>query len=247
MGRYFIELSYKGTRYAGFQIQKNAWTIQSEVEKALEVFFNQKISLTGSSRTDTGVHALQNYFHFDFEKKIEDACVYNLNSILPKDISICRIFLMKEESHCRFDAISRSYKYFIYTKKNPFLEDRAYYFPFNIQFEPLQKVAELIVGYHDFSGFSKRNSQVKNFFCDVSESFWRIENECFVYNVTANRFLRGMVKALVGTMLQVGRGKIDIQGFKKIIASKDALLADFSVTGTGLFLQEVRFPAGYFQ
>jgi tRNA pseudouridine38-40 synthase len=246
LNRYFIELFYKGTCYAGFQVQKNAVTVQSEVEKALEIFFQSKISLTGSSRTDSGVHALQNYFHFDYGKEIPEGCVYNLNSILPRDISIRNIIHVKNGSHCRFDAKKRKYKYFIYGKKNPFLEDRAYYFPYPLNIETLQQAAALITGNRDFSAFSKSRSQVKNFFCDVSESNWKVEEECVVYNVTANRFLRGMVKGLVGTMLQVARGKIGISEFSEIMNSNDPLRADFSVPGSGLFLEKVVFPEGYF-
>ncbi|MGE5106648.1 MAG: tRNA pseudouridine(38-40) synthase TruA [Sphingobacteriales bacterium] len=241
MSRYFLELSYHGKNYAGFQIQDNAHTVQAEVEKALEVFFRYKFDLTGSSRTDTGVHALQNFFHFDTDIQIDPKAVYNLNAILPQDIVIKSIYPVATEAHCRFDAVSREYKYFIYLQKNPFLEDRAYYFPYTLDMELLKEAAAIIPQYNDFTSFSKRNTQVKTFNCQIQTSEWAKEGECWVYNVKANRFLRGMVRGLVGTMLQVGRGKLNIGDFKKVMEAKDCSKADFSVPGHGLFLIKVEF------
>lgn len=243
MPRYFIEVSYKGTRYSGFQIQKNANTIQAEVEKALEIYFKQSFSLTGSSRTDAGVHALQNYFHFDVSSllNINQRYVYNLNAILPDDIVVHRIFEVANEAHCRFDACSREYTYYIYRKKNPFLEDRAFFYPYKLDLDKLQQAADLIKNTKDFTSFSKRNTQVNDFLCEILESRWIEENETLVYQVKANRFLRGMVKGLVGTMLKVGRNKIDLQEFSRIIKSKDCSKADFSVDSKGLFLVAVDY------
>ena len=165
MPRYFIEVCYKGTNYSGFQIQKNAVTIQSEVEKALRIFFKKDFFLTGSSRTDAGVHALQNYFHFDVEKELKSfksskvSCIgrdleralYNLNAILPADIVIKKIFQVKDDAHCRFDAISREYKYFIYAKKDPFLKENAYYYPYTLDLDKLNEAAALLMTYNDFT------------------------------------------------------------------------------------------------
>lgn len=242
MGRYFIEVAYNGKNYAGFQIQDNAHTVQSEVEKALEVFFKQKFSLTGSSRTDTGVHALQNFFHFDSEIEIDQKKIYNLNAILPADIVIKNITPVADNAHCRFDASYRYYKYHIYQFKNPFIDDRAFYFPYTIDFELLKQAASVIPQYTDFTTFSKRNTQVKTFNCQLLKSEWLQENDCWVYHVKANRFLRGMVRGLVGTMLQVGRGKLSLEDFKAVIETKDCSKADFAVPGHGLFLVEVGFP-----
>lgn len=241
MSRYFLELSYHGKNYAGFQIQDNARTIQSEVENALEIFYKQKIDLTGSSRTDTGVHALQNFFHFDSEIKFNPSEVYNLNAILPSDIVIKSIFPVPDDANCRFDAISREYKYYIYLLKDPFVEDRAYYFPYTLDYALLKEAASVILKYTDFTSFSKRNTQVKTFNCQIQTSEWEKEDICWVYKVKANRFLRGMVRGLVGTMLQVGRGKLNIEDFKKIIEAKDCTKADFSVPGHALFLIKVEF------
>ena len=244
--RYFLEVSYRGSHYSGFQSQKNANTIQAEVEKAFKVLLKEEIQLTGSSRTDTGVHALQNYFHFDTKSELSSQLLYNLNAILPGDIAARNLHKVKDEAHCRFDATAREYKYYIYQKKNPFLEDNAYYYPYTMDLELMQKAATIIKEYSDFTSFSKRNTQVKSFTCDVQESHWTIEGECFVYHVKANRFLRGMVRALVATMLKVGRNKINLDTFQTIIQSQDCTLADFSAPPNGLFLVHVAFPDNYF-
>ena len=245
MARYFIEVSYKGTNYSGFQVQQNANSIQAEVEKALQIFFRENFELTGSSRTDAGVHALKNFFHFDSDnmpdEEILNASVYNLNAILPDDIVINNIRKVASEAHCRFDAKSREYKYYIYQDKNPFLADRAFYFPYRLDIEELQAAADLILQYEDFTSFSKRNTQVKTFHCIIQKSEWIIENETIVYKVIGNRFLRGMVRGLVGTMLRVGTGKISLNDFISIIESKDSSKADFSVPPQGLFLTNVEY------
>ncbi|MBI3719152.1 MAG: tRNA pseudouridine(38-40) synthase TruA [Sphingobacteriales bacterium] len=241
MGRYFIEVAYNGKNYAGFQIQDNAHTIQSEVEKALEIFFKQKFNLTGSSRTDAGVHALQNFFHVDSDIEINNRKIYNINAILPSDIVIKNITQVAAEAHCRFDAVYRYYKYHIYQFKNPFIDDRAFYFPFTLDFELLKQAASIIPQYSDFTSFSKRNTQVKTFNCQILKSEWLKEGDCWAYHVKANRFLRGMVRGLVGTMLQVGRGKLNFEDFKAVIEAKDCSKADFAVPGHGLFLIEVGF------
>ncbi len=240
MSRYFIEVSYKGTHYSGFQKQHNANSIQAEVEKALEIYYKTKFELTGSSRTDAGVHAMQNFFHFDTDIAIRDD-VYNLNAILPPDIVVKQIFPVADEAHCRFDAISREYQYYIYQHKDPFLQGRACYIPFSVDFKLLQDAAAAIMLYSDFTSFSKRNTQVNNFECKIYASEWMVEAGCLVYKVKANRFLRGMVKGLVGTMLLVGKKKIDLEEFNTIIAAKDCTKADFSVPSEGLFLEKVVF------
>ena len=242
MPRYFIEVSYKGTNYSGFQVQQNANSIQAEVEKALKVYYKDEFKLTGSSRTDAGVHAAQNFFHFDSEQAIEDQS-YHLNAILPKDIVIKQIFQVQPGSHCRFDAISREYTYCIYQQKDPFKEDRAYFFPYKLDLAQLNKAAAELLDVHDFTTFSKRNTQVKTAVCNIMHSEWKQENGVLTYRVVSNRFLRGMVRGMVGTMLQVGRNKITVEQFINIIRSKDCSKADFSVPPQGLFLQKVNFPS----
>lgn len=248
MPRYFLELAYKGTQYSGFQVQENAVTIQSEVEKALQVFFRKEITLTGSSRTDAGVHALQNFFHFDDDGMIKEKELYHLNAILPQDIALKNIFKMGDDDcHCRFDAIAREYKYYIYQNKNPFYIDRAWFYPYKLNVDLLRQSAETILQYTDFTSFSKRNTQVNNFLCHIQYSRWEEQDDFLVYTTRSNRFLRGMVRGLVGTMLRVARGKISLQEFKSIIEAKDCTMADFSTPPQGLFLAKVIYPENYFQ
>jgi tRNA pseudouridine38-40 synthase len=244
MPRYFLELAYKGTQYSGFQTQKNANSIQAEVEKAFETLHRQPVQLTGSSRTDAGVHALQNYFHFDFEGEINPQWQYKLNAILPPDIVLKGLRQVDPEAHCRFDALGREYKYFIYRKKNPFLDDRAYFFPYKLDWEKMRAAAGILQEYQDFTSFSKRNTQVKSFLCQIRESEWLEEGECLVYRVKADRFLRGMVRALTATMLKLGRGKLGLDEFRGIIEAKDCTRASFAVPPHGLFLIGVEYAGG---
>lgn len=256
MPRYFLEVSYKGTTYSGFQSQHNANSIQAEIEKAFLVLQKQKIILTGSSRTDAGVHALQNYFHFDFNfplrpgrgiKEAKGEFIYKMNAILPGDIVIKDIIPVSDDAHCRFDALSRYYSYHIYNKKDPFLKDRAFYFPFTLDIEKLKEAAGSIKEYTDFTSFSKRNTQAKTFICTIMESEWEMEDNTLIYKVKANRFLRGMVRALTATMLLVGRNKITLEQFRHIIEQKDCTKASFAVPAQGLFLTAVEFPPNYFR
>ncbi len=239
MARYFLEVAYRGTAYSGFQSQENANTIQQEVEQAFRTLQRNAVVLTGSSRTDAGVHALQNFFHFDFESPLHPQFVYKINAILPSDIVVRSVKQVADDAHCRFDASSRVYEYFIYRSKDPFLEDRAWYFPYTLNMEALQEAAALLMRYHDFTSFSKRNTQVKTFECSIMESSWRQQQDCLVYRVRANRFLRGMVRALVATMLQVGRGTLSLEDFTAVIDAKDCTRASFAAPAHGLFLVEV--------
>ncbi len=242
MSRYFIEVSYKGTLYAGFQTQQNANTVQDEVEKALQTYFREPFALTGSSRTDAGVHALQNFFHFDSLITADwEKAVYHLNAILPPDIVAKRVFAVADEAHCRFDAKYRSYEYSLYGNKDPFLADRAYFYPYKVDMNLLNSAAALVKTSETFESFAKRNSQVKTFRCTIYESSWEWRNDVLVYAVSGNRFLRGMVRGLTGTMLKVGRGKTSLEEFKHIIESNDASLADFSVPPQGLSLVKVAY------
>ncbi|MCG7855768.1 tRNA pseudouridine(38-40) synthase TruA [Flavihumibacter sp.] len=246
MNRYFIEVSYRGTRYSGFQVQENAHTVQAELQKAMELVFRKAFVLTGSSRTDAGVHALQNYFHFDEESDLQQKQVYNLNAVLPNDLAVKRLITMNTDAHSRFDAISREYRYHLYTRKDPFLYDRAYFFPYKIDVEAMQTAAGILQEYSDFTSFSKRNTQVKTFICALYESRWEQTTEGYCYYVKGNRFLRGMVRGLTATMLKVGRGRLDLKGFRSIIEGRDCTLAQFAVPAHGLFLEKVNYPEGYF-
>jgi tRNA pseudouridine38-40 synthase len=247
MSRYFLEVSYKGTNYSGFQIQKNANSIQAEIEKAFQVLQKEQIVLIGSSRTDAGVHALQNFFHFDFEKEMHSHFLYKMNAILPADICVRKLIPVTDDAHCRFDAISREYKYYIYRHKDPFLKDRAFYFPYRLELEAMQEAAGRVKKYTDFTSFSKRNTQVKTFNCCIIECKWEWEGECLVFYVKADRFLRGMVRALVATMLKIGRGKMTLSEFESVIAEKDCSQASFGAPSQGLFLIRVNYPENYFE
>lgn len=242
MPRYFLEVSYKGSDYAGFQVQQNANTIQAEVEKALGTYYRKPFSLTGSSRTDAGVHAIQNYFHFDTDAIEYERSVYHLNSILPLDIVIKRIFTVAVTAHCRFDAKSRDYCYRITQSKDPFLQGRAYYYPYKLNFHAMKEAASSIVGSFQFESFAKKNIQAKTFDCNIYKSEWiQVSENILRYEVSGNRFLRGMVRGLVGTLLQVGRGKIEVGKFAEILEARNSALVDFSAPAHGLFLEGVIF------
>lgn len=242
MPRYFLELSYKGTAYSGFQIQDTGTTIQSAVTEALQTIFRQPFALTGSSRTDAGVHAKQNYFHFDTELEISSRQVYSLNAVLPKDIAVHRIVPVANDAHARFQANSRSYRYSIHTQKDPFLIETAWLYPFPIQKDALQEAAAILMEYTDFTSFSKRNTQVNNFNCQLSRSEWMEKEGLLVYEVTANRFLRGMIRGLVATMLKTARGTLNMQEFREILEARDCSKADFSAPAHGLCLMQVNYP-----
>ena len=245
MSRYFIELGYQGANYAGFQIQNNANSVQHEVEQALKTVLREPIHLTCSSRTDAGVHAICNYFHFDCNLSTDTIVGTNLlsslNALLPGDIAINRIYQVSADQHSRFSAKSREYHYFIYQSKNPFLFDRACFYPYKLDLQKLNEAARVLLEYHDFTSFSKKHTQVKSFECQIFKSSWLVDRDTFIYTVKANRFLRGMVKGLVGTMLKVGTGKISLQNFREIIASKDSSQANFAVPSKGLFLIKVEY------
>ena len=251
--RFFLELSYKGTAYSGFQVQENAHTIQAEIENTLAILFRERVELTGSSRTDTGVHALQNYFHFDrvfplakYRLKDKKELVYKLNAILPSDISVRSVREVSDQSHCRFDAIYREYNYYLSREKNPFVQDRSWHFPYPLNMDALQEAAGLLMEYEDFTSFSKRNTQAKSFTCRITCSEWMVKRNMLVYKVRSDRFLRGMVRALTASMLDVGKGKTTIGEFRAIIEGRDCTRANFAAPAQGLFLMKVAFPPGYF-
>ncbi|HZI02180.1 MAG TPA: tRNA pseudouridine(38-40) synthase TruA [Flavisolibacter sp.] len=243
MPKFFLEVSYRGTAYSGFQVQENANSIQAEIEKALALLHRFPFSLTGSSRTDAGVHALQNYFHFD-AATIHPQTVYKLNAILPKDISVRRIDQMPDDAHSRFDAVSREYEYHIHQFKDPFQNGLSYYYPYHLNLDLLQEAAALIKTYSDFSSFAKSNSQVKNFQCIIYNSEWHVNKETLIYHIKGNRFLRGMVRLITGSLLKVGRGKMSLDHFRMMIQNRSK--AGFSVPADGLYLKAVNYPENYF-
>lgn len=242
MPRYFIALAYRGKHFCGFQKQTSQITVQGEIDKALSTILRTAIETTTSSRTDTGVHAFQNYLHFDCELAVPDNTVYKANAILHHDLVIHSIRAVKEKAHSRFDAISRTYEYIVYQNKDPFMKDRGYFFPFTLDFDLLQQVATIYKANSNFQSFCKRHAEVNNYLCKLEHVSWEKENNYLKFTVTGNRFLRGMVRALVGTSLQIARRKIDINDLQKIIDSNDCQRADFSADGKGLKLVSVKYP-----
>ena len=240
--RYFIELSYKGTNYHGWQIQPDAISVQEEINKAISTILQQEIKLVGAGRTDTGVHATQMVAHFDTSSILSDQYVYKFNSVLPNDIIINSIEKVSENVHARFDAISRSYEYRILLKKNAFLLETTWQLhqkKFDI--DKMNTAAKLLYEYQDFESFSKVKTDVKSFNCKIMKAKWTLEDQHLTFHITANRFLRNMVRAIVGTLVEVGTGKKTVEDFKKIIESKKRSEAGASVPARGLFLTEVAY------
>lgn len=244
MTRYFLEMAYHGRRYAGFQAQANACTIQGEIDRAVGILVKHPVLTTGSSRTDAGVHASQNFVHFDTEHSLHPQFLYKLNAILPRDIAVRAVYRVHPGVHARFTAVARSYEYMVSRVKDPFLQDFAYYFPYRIDLDSMQEAAAAVCAQKDFTSFSKRNTQVRTFICNIAAAGWTQEGDTLKFRICANRFLRGMVRGLVGTMLQVGRGKMNIEGLGRIFEGKDCSKADFSAPAQGLFLRAVSYPEG---
>lgn len=249
MARFFIEVGYNGTDLCGFQIQDGQETVQSVVSAALQTVIKEPIALTGSSRTDAGVHAKQNFFHFDTEQTITPKHIYSLNAILPPTVVIHHIYAVAPQAHARFDALSRTYTYTVTTKKDPFLIDKAWHFPFPVLLETLQAMALELINHQDFEAFSKKNAGNKTNICAIEISNWQtISPSIYTYTVKSNRFLRGMVRGLVGTMLRIARQspskEVAVEAFKSVILSKDPSLCDFSTPAKGLVLETVAYPIG---
>jgi tRNA pseudouridine38-40 synthase len=240
--RYCIEIAYLGTDFAGWQNQNNAVSVQELIEKGLTTLLRQEIQITGSSRTDAGVHASQQFAHFDCDKKINlPDLSYRLNQILPFSISIINIKDVVDSFHARFDAKARAYEYRITKVKDPFLQNRSYQFSTNLDIEMMNKACDLLLQYTDFECFSKLHTDVKTFNCDIYYANWVEYNQLLIFRIKANRFLRGMVRAIVGTLLEVGLGKMNLAQFESIILSKNRSNAGVSVPAKGLFLVEVEY------
>ncbi len=243
--RYLIEVMYDGTAFHGSQLQESLDTVQFALNKALSTILRTAIETYGASRTDEGVHALCNFYHFDTEVVLMPQVLYRLNAVLPEALSVIHIYTPENpEMNVRFDAISRQYRYRVYPGRNPFLVNRALYYPYKIDLPLLHETAALLRLYEDFETFSKRHSQTKTFRCAIYQSYWEEREGELNYVVEANRFLRGMVRGLVGTQLKAARGKYGLEEFKHIIEAKDCTRADFSVAGHGLYLEKIVYPEG---
>ncbi|WP_299115076.1 tRNA pseudouridine(38-40) synthase TruA [uncultured Winogradskyella sp.] len=243
--RYFIQLSYNGSAYHGWQIQPNAVTIQETLQDALSKLLNTKLSITGAGRTDTGVHASQMFAHFDIDETIDtDTLRFKLNSFLPKDIAIQSVFQVNDDAHARFHAIKRSYEYKIALKKDVFQFDYAYYLHQDFDVDRMNEAANILLEYTDFQCFSKSNTDVKTYNCKIEYAQWKQEDDMLIFTISADRFLRNMVRAIVGTLITIGLGKCEVNDMHKIIASKNRGEAGFSVPAKGLYLTEVLYPNG---
>ena len=240
--RYFIELSYKGKNYHGWQIQPDVISVQEKLNKAVSTIFQIKIEVVGAGRTDTGVHASQMFAHFDLDKELKGDIPHKLNSLLPPDIVVYNVFAVADEKHARFGAISRSYEYKVWLGRNPFLLDFSWQIHSqNLNIDLMNEAAELLLEYTDFQTFSKVKTDVYTYNCDVTEAVWKQNGKELTFYISANRFLRNMVRAIVGTLIDVGLGKITKDGFRQIIESKSRSNAGLSVPAKGLFLTKIKY------
>ena len=242
--RYFVELAYKGTDYHGWQLQPNAVSVQEIVNKCLSTILRSATNVVGAGRTDTGVHAKQLFAHFDSSEELDVSLIkYKMNGILPDDIVVNSIKLTPDEAHARFDALSRSYEYHITLRKDPFNKEMTWQLSnTTLNVVKMNEAAEILVTYSDFKSFSRSNSDVKTFECDIKEAKWMTTENGLVFHIRANRFLRNMVRAIVGTMVEIGKGKMEMGEFKKVIESRDRTNAGPSAPPQGLFLTNVSYP-----
>lgn len=241
--RYFIQFAYKGTNYHGWQLQPNAVSVQEVLTKAMNILFREDFELIAAGRTDAGVHAKLMYAHFDTEKEFDfTQMIQKLNSFLPEDITVYRFFDVSDQAHARFDAVSRSYEYHIHTFKNSFLKDLSWYHFRPLNVEKMNQAAKILLEYEDFECFSKTHTDVFTFNCTITKAYWEQKDDRLIFHISANRFLRNMVRAIVGTLIYVGSGKITVEDVRKIIESKDRGKAGFSVPAHGLYLTRVVYP-----
>lgn len=240
--RYFLEIAYNGTSYHGWQVQPNADSIQNQINVCVSTLLKSDIFIQGAGRTDSGVHAKKTFAHFDYSDSISLDFVNRCNSFLPNDIQVISCKEVKDQSHSRFDAISRTYEYFISLNKNPFLIDKAFYFYKPLNLELMNEAIPLLLENKDFTSFSKSNTQTKTNLCSVLAIEWKIKDQMLIFEIKADRFLRNMVRSIVGTFIELGTRKITLSDFKKIIDSKDRSRAGFSVPACGLYLKDVKYP-----
>ena len=241
--RYFLDVAYNGTHYHGWQVQQNAHTVQAELEGALSKLLRTTIGIIGSGRTDTGVHAEQQLVHLDWEGELDtEQLHFRLNALLPPDIAVKRIFPVHPKVHARFSALFRSYEYRISRQKNPFLQKLTYVNVRPLDVELMNKAADLLLQWEDFECFSKVHTEVKHFRCTIKEARWVEEGDLLVFYIRANRFLRNMVRAIVGTLLEVGQHRMSVAEFQQVLESRDRSMAGRSAPAQGLFLTKVTYP-----
>lgn len=241
--RYFIEFSYNGSNYHGWQIQPNASSVQQTLNETLTTILRHEIATTGAGRTDAGVHATQMFAHFDCHAIHDlDKLVYKLNSLLPIDIAVHNLIPVADDAHARFDATSRCYEYHMHTKKDVFTNSLSWYYQKSLDVDAMNEAAKVLIGRQDFQCFSKSNTDVSTYFCDVSKAMWTQKQNGLIFTIEADRFLRNMVRAIVGTLIDVGVHKIDLDQLKFIIANKNRNDAGVSVPAHGLFLTQIKYP-----
>lgn len=256
MQRFFIYMAYDGANYHGWQIQPNGISVQECLERALSTILRRPINVVGAGRTDTGVHALLMVAHFDYiarlqESEIEELDTFTLtdrlNSLLPSDISIYKVCKVIPDAHARFNALSRTYKYYITTVKSPFYGAYRCRIFNRLDFDKMNEAAALLLNYVDFTSFSKLHTDAKTNNCHIMQAEWvRTDDSNWVFTIRADRFLRNMVRAIVGTLIEVGRGKLTIDGFRRVIEQRDRCKAGMSVPGQGLFLVDIEYPTCLF-
>ena len=244
MARFFLRLAYRGAPFHGWQVQPNAVSVQGEVEKALSTVLRSAVSIVGAGRTDTGVNAREMYAHFDYDGELPDKgrFLVSLNRLVGRDIAVLDIIPVHDCAHARFDATKRTYKYFVAFEKTPFFYPLSWHCPNGLDIDLMNQAASLLLETEDFTSFAKLHSDAKTNFCKVTKAEWVMEGESMaVFTITADRFLRNMVRAVVGTLVDVGRGKLSVEGFRKIIERKDRCSAGQSMPGEALFLWEVKY------
>lgn len=249
MPRYFIHLAYKGTAYHGWQIQPNGLGVQQVLNEALSTILRHPVMVLGAGRTDAGVHARQFYAHVDLTHNFSpnecDQLVFSLNSILPLDIAVYEVFQVQPDLHARFSAASRTYEYLICRHKDPFMIHRAWFNTQQLDIDLLNQGAALLMEYNDFACFSKSKTQVKTTYCQITHATWESKDHILKFTITADRFLRNMVRAIVGTLTELGRGKITMDDLRIIIESGDRRMAGFSVPAEGLYLTRISYPENF--
>ncbi len=244
--RYFIHLAYKGTHFNGWQIQPHSPSVQEEIQNGLTTLLKQKTIVVGCGRTDTGVHSHSFFAHFETSEDFDSAqLTYRLNKIISCDIAILNIFSVEEDMHARFSALSRTYTYSIHTVKNPFVQETSFYYPFKLDLEAMNNACKELFNHIDFTSFCKLHTDVNNNNCEIKFAEWTQKNDEITFTISANRFLRNMVRAITGTMLEIGRGKISVQDFREIIEKKDRAAAGMSVAAHGLSLIKIEYPLGF--
>lgn len=240
--RYFVEFSYNGSKYHGWQKQPNANSVQQELIKCLSILLQTEIDLIGAGRTDAGVHAVQMFAHFDYELFFDtQRIVHKMNSFLPNDISVSKIFEVKKDTHARFSAISRTYKYYVSEKKNIFNPNLHLVYK-NLDIDKMNDSCVYLIGEQDFTSFSKVNTDTFTNNCNITKAVWKKESDIHVFTITANRFLRNMVRSIVGTLIDVGCGKINASDVKNILEKKNRCEAGVSVPAKALFLTQINYP-----